>query len=83
MMLMACSHVHAYCYGYPVPQSVTASCGLVSCFCSLAVQSLEDMSVTVRERDSMAQIRVPQAEVAGLIRKLVDGTVTWSEAAER
>lgn len=36
-------------------------------------------SVTVRERDSMAQVRVPSGEVARLLRRLVDGELAWSE----
>lgn len=42
-----------------------------------------DGSVTVRERDSMAQVRVPGDEVARLLRRLVDGEVTWAEVAAK
>ena len=42
-----------------------------------------DGSVTVRERDSMAQVRVPGDEVARLLRRLVDGEVTWEEVAAK
>lgn len=43
-------------------------------------KSLEDSTVTVRERDSTSQIRVPVAEVAGVIRQLVDGAA-WAEVS--
>ena len=33
----------------------------------LAIESLEDRAVTIRERDSMQQARVPVAELAGAI----------------
>eukprot|EP00884_Botryococcus_braunii_P021137 jgi/Botrbrau1/7707/Bobra.0159s0142.1 len=41
--------------------------------------SLEDQTVTVRERDSTAQVRVPIEEVPGLLRQLADMDVTWDE----
>ncbi|KAI8468120.1 MAG: hypothetical protein J3K34DRAFT_428181 [Monoraphidium minutum] len=44
-------------------------------------KSLEDSTVTVRERDSTTQIRVPVAEVAPVIRRLVDGAAAWAEVA--
>ncbi|GBF92515.1 hypothetical protein Rsub_04619 [Raphidocelis subcapitata] len=44
-------------------------------------QALENASVTLRERDSTAQIRVPIADVATLIRRLVDSATTWEDAA--
>lgn len=40
--------------------------------------SLEDGTVTLRERDSMAQVRVPIAEVPGVVRELVDGRRDWA-----
>ncbi|GLC40466.1 hypothetical protein PLESTB_001261900 [Pleodorina starrii] len=42
-----------------------------------------DGSVTLRERDSMAQVRVPQGEVAAVIRALVDDRSTWAEVTEK
>jgi len=38
--------------------------------------------VTIRERDSMEQIRVPIPELPGLVRELL-GEGTWSEAVAR
>jgi glycyl-tRNA synthetase len=35
--------------------------------------SLEDNAVTIRERDSMKQIRVPVAELAGTLQRKLDG----------
>ena len=35
-------------------------------------------SVTIRERDSCAQIRVPLSEVPTLIKSLVEGSAAWA-----
>ena len=40
--------------------------------------SLEDGTVTLRERDSMAQVRVPIDEVPAVVKALVDGKRDWS-----
>ncbi|MBI4560592.1 MAG: glycine--tRNA ligase, partial [Candidatus Rokubacteria bacterium] len=41
-----------------------------------------DKRVTIRDRDSMAQIRVPVAELGGVFQELLSGQ-TWSGAASR
>lgn len=41
-------------------------------------QSVRDQTVTIRERDSTQQIRVPVTVVAGLIEDLVAGHATWT-----
>jgi len=53
-------------------------------FCITAdFQSLEDKQVTVRERDSMAQIRIPIADLKGILaakiagEPLTEGAVVW------
>jgi glycyl-tRNA synthetase len=45
-------------------------------------QSKEDRTVTLRYRDTMEQVRVPIAELAGTIRRAVReyGRVAWSPA---
>lgn len=40
--------------------------------------SLEDGTVTLRERDSMAQVRIPISEVPGVVRALIDGKRNWA-----
>mmetsp|Transcript_100 Transcript_100/g.218 ORF Transcript_100/g.218 Transcript_100/m.218 type:complete len:686 (-) Transcript_100:225-2282(-) len=55
-----------------VPYAVTVDYEVVS-----------NSTVTVRERDTMTQVRVPLAEVAGVIKSLVDGTQTWEEASAK
>ena len=40
-------------------------------------KTLEDDTVTVRERDSTAQVRVPAAEVKALLLKLIEGDNAW------
>ena len=43
-------------------------------------RSLEDDTVTVRERDSCEQVRVKTAEVLPLVTKLCSMRTTWGEA---
>jgi glycyl-tRNA synthetase len=43
----------------------------------------QDQTVTLRERDSMLQVRVPTADVAGVIRRLVDGETSWDDVREK
>lgn len=45
--------------------------------------TLEDGSVTLRERDSMAQIRLPKSEVARLVFDFVHGRYTWEDATAK
>ena len=40
--------------------------------------SLEDGTATVRERDSMAQVRVPIGEIPAVVKALVDGKRDWA-----
>ena len=42
-----------------------------------------DNTVTLRERDSMAQVRVPIPEVPTVIRALVNGTLSWEEVESK
>lgn len=46
-------------------------------------QTLEGDGVTLRERDTMTQVRVPVADIAPVIRQLVDGTVSWADVAAK
>lgn len=46
-------------------------------------QTVEDKTVTLRERDSMLQVRVPVADVAQVVRNLVDGETSWEEVYEQ
>jgi glycyl-tRNA synthetase len=46
-------------------------------------QTAEDGTATVRERDSMAQVRVPVADLPSLLRSLVDGKESWADVAAR
>ena len=41
-------------------------------------QTLEDGSVTIRERDSMSQIRVDSKQISQVIANLSSGKVQWS-----
>lgn len=40
-------------------------------------QTIEDSTVTLRERDSMTQIRLPLSDVAPLVEELVKGACSW------
>jgi len=42
-------------------------------------ETLEDNTVTIRERDSMKQIRVEKEKIPYLIRELVDGSLSFSD----
>ena len=42
-------------------------------------ESVEKDTVTLRERDSMGQVRIPIAEVAQVVAKLADHTLSWDE----
>lgn len=42
-------------------------------------QTLEDKTVTLRERDTTAQLRVPMADVATVIRDLCEGRLNWQK----
>ncbi|RYG47407.1 hypothetical protein EON67_08605 [archaeon] len=46
-------------------------------------QSLTDGTVTIRDRDSCGQIRVPVADVPALVRSLVDATSKWTDLCAR
>ena len=46
-------------------------------------QTLIDDAVTLRERDSMAQVRVPISRLLGIIQQLVSETLTWSTVLSR
>jgi len=43
-------------------------------------ESINDQCVTIRERDSMTQIRVSIGECARIIYRLVQGALTWDQA---
>jgi glycyl-tRNA synthetase len=45
--------------------------------------TLEDGSVTLRERDSMVQVRGPEDDVVVAIKGLVEGTETWEQVMGR
>jgi glycyl-tRNA synthetase len=42
-----------------------------------------DGQVTIRDRDSMEQIRVPIPELVSVLRKLLDEGAEWRTVAER
>jgi len=39
--------------------------------------SVKDKTVTLRERDTMIQVRIPSTDVAKVVRRLCDNTITW------
>eukprot|EP00775_Hariotina_reticulata_P009703 gene9703-9862_t len=46
-------------------------------------ETIDGNGVTLRERDSMMQVRVPLDDIAPLIRKLVDAAVTWQDVVAK
>ena len=49
---------------------------------SLPWQTVEDSTVTLRERDSTAQVRIAKADVAAVVRQLSDASLTWSQVQD-
>ena len=45
--------------------------------------TLKDKTVTLRERDSQGQLRVPIADIPALITGLVKGWTTWDDASAK
>lgn len=45
--------------------------------------TLEDDTVTIRDRDSTEQIRVPIDELEGILKDLIEGNVDFDEAGEK
>lgn len=45
--------------------------------------TVEDDTVTLRERDSMVQVRLPAAEVATTVRDMVSGRTSWDDASRK
>ena len=43
---------------------------------------MEDSTVTLRERDSTAQVRIAKADVAAVVRQLSDASLTWSQVQD-
>ena len=43
--------------------------------------TLDDETVTLRERDSCSQVRVPTADVPGVVRAIVEQGLSWAEVA--
>ncbi|KAL6070514.1 glycine--tRNA ligase [Balamuthia mandrillaris] len=42
-------------------------------------QTVEDETVTLRERETLKQLRVPIAELASVVQSIVEGRTTWEE----
>ncbi|KAI9916884.1 hypothetical protein PsorP6_016986 [Peronosclerospora sorghi] len=45
--------------------------------------TVEERQVTLRERDSTTQVRIPIDAIGSEVRKLVNGLATWDETLER
>lgn len=53
-------------------------------FCvTVDFDTLKDDTVTIRERDSMAQIRVPKTDVTQIIFGIVHKRTTWEDLAKK
>ncbi len=52
-------------------------------FETVGFETARDNCVTLRERDSMAQIRVQLSDAPGLLQQLCTESVTWDELAQR
>ena len=45
--------------------------------------TLTDGTVTIRERDSMLQVRLPKADVANIIYDIVHGRTDWEQVMKK
>jgi len=62
--------------------SRTDECGIPYAF-TVDFDTLEDDRVTMRELDTMKQIRLPMAEAPSVLGDLVHSRVTWAEMLEK
>merc|ERR1712070_500316 len=46
-------------------------------------QTLADETVTIRERDSMVQVRLPKKDVPNVIYDIVHGRIAWDDATSK
>lgn len=46
-------------------------------------ETVQNGSVTLRERDSTAQVRASEEDIVEAIRRLVDGSETWTQVSQR
>ena len=60
----------------------TDECGIPYAF-TIDFQSLEDDTVTMRDLDTMNQIRLPIAEAPLVLGGLVNGAMTWQNVLEK
>ena len=50
---------------------------------TVSIELFSPPSVTLRERDSMRQVRIPVDNVAGVVRDLVNNKMLWSAVEEK
>lgn len=60
----------------------TDECGIPYCF-TVDFDTLEDDTVTMRELDSMKQVRIPMADAPVLMTSLVNGAMSWQSVLEK
>lgn len=46
-------------------------------------QSIKDNSLTLRDRDTMKQVRASEDEICKAVKSLVDGEETWEDIRKR
>ncbi len=46
-------------------------------------QSVQDGSITLRDRDSTKQVRAGEDEILAAVQALIDGSETWSDVMQR
>ena len=60
----------------------TDECGIPYAF-TVDFETLEDKTITMRDLDTMNQIRLPLADAPTLLSNLVNGSSTWEEATQK
>ena len=46
-------------------------------------QTIKDNTITLRDRDTMAQVRASEDEICAAVKSIVDGEETWEDIARR
>jgi glycyl-tRNA synthetase len=46
-------------------------------------QTVKDNTVTLRDRDTMTQVRASEIEICAAVKSIVDGEETWEDVAKR
>ena len=60
----------------------TDECGIPFAI-TVDFETLKDETVTIRDLDSMKQVRLPIAEVADNVNSMINGLIKWQQVVEK